>query len=106
MKDMTYLFLVIAIGLISAVTKGSWDELLLLNTIILGFTFILESNLLIKKEQSKKIEYENINYVRSDNQQQLIEDLKKRTGLKIHRVSVNRVDFLKDTATIKVYYYE
>src|SRR5688572_5251354 len=73
MKDMTYLFLVIAIGLISAVTKGSWDELLLLNTIILGFTFILESNLLIKKEQSKKIEYENINYVRSDNQQQLIE---------------------------------
>ena len=55
-KDMTYLFLVIAIGLINAVAKGSWDEFTALNLIILGFTYLLESNLLMKKETTKIIQ--------------------------------------------------
>lgn len=53
MKDMTYLFLAIAIGLITAISKGNWDELSLLNVIIIAVTYVLESNILIKKEASK-----------------------------------------------------
>jgi len=56
MKDMTYLFLVIAMGLITAVSKGNLDELSLLNSIIIAFTYLLESNLLLKKEFSKLIQ--------------------------------------------------
>lgn len=66
-KDMTYLFLVIAIGLLSAISKGGWDELALLNSIILIATFLLESNWLIKKEFTKNIVYDNINLITPKN---------------------------------------
>jgi hypothetical protein len=106
MKDMTYLFLVIAMGLITAVSKGNWDELSLLNLIIIGFTYLLESNLLLKKEASKLIQYENIEMIKPECRVELIADLESRTGIKINRISINKVDFLKDTAVIRVYYYE
>ncbi len=106
MKDMTYLFLVIAMGLLTAVSKGSWDEFLLLNLIIIGFTYILESNIFIKKESSKTIQYENIELIRPENKAELINDLESRTGIKINRIAITKVDFLKDTALIKIYYYE
>ena len=106
MKDMTYLFLVIAMGLITAVSKGNWDELSLLNFIIIAFTYLLESNLLLKKEASKIIQYENIEMIKPESRTQLIADLESRTGIKINRISINKVDFLKDTAVIRIYYYE
>ena len=79
-KDMTYLFLVIAIGLLSAISKGGWDELALLNGIILFATFLLESNWLIKKEFTKNIIYDNINLITPDKRTELLADLKNRTG--------------------------
>ena len=105
MKDMTYLFLFIAIGLITAIQKGSLEELLLLNFVILAFTYILESELLLKKEYSKIVNYEKIEMIKPENRQELMEDLQNRTGLKIHRISINEIDFLKDKAVIKIYYY-
>jgi hypothetical protein len=106
MKDMTYLFLVIAMGLITAVSKGNWDELSLLNLIIIVFTYLLESNVLLKKEASKTIQYESIEMIKPEFKEQLIADLESRTGIKINRISINKVDFLKDTAVIRIYYYE
>lgn len=112
-KDMTYLFLVIAIGLISAVTKikGASDNieylfLIAINGVVLVITYLLESNLLMKKEMVKTILYENIELIRSGKQDELLADLKLRTGFNIHRYSVHKIDFLKDAAQIKVYYYE
>lgn len=106
MKDMTYLFLAIAMGLITAVSKGNWDELSLLNLIIIVFTYLLESNLLLKKEASKVIQYENIEMIKPEFQAALIADLESRTGIKINRIAISKVDFLRDTAIIRIYYYE
>jgi hypothetical protein len=106
MKDMTYLFLVIAMGLITAIGKGNWDELSLLNGIILLFTYLLESSPLIKKEGSRIVVYDNTELLKSENEVQLKEDLEKRTGLKINRISVSKVDFLRDTALLRIYYFE
>jgi hypothetical protein len=106
MKDMTYLFLAIAMGLITAVSKGNWDELSLLNLIIIAFTYLLESNLLLKKEASKVIQYENIEMIKPEFQTALIADLESRTGIKINRIAISKVDFLRDTAIIRIYYYE
>jgi len=106
MKDMTYLFLAIAMGLITAVSKGSWDELSMLNLIILAFTYLLESSVLLKKEASKVIQYENIEMIKPEFQKELIADLENRTGIKINRIAISKIDFLKDTAVIRIYYYE
>ncbi|MES2592695.1 MAG: DUF4956 domain-containing protein [Bacteroidota bacterium] len=106
MKDMTYLFLVIAMGLLTAVSKGNWDELSILNVIIIIITFILESNVFMKKESSQTIQYEKIELIKPENKAELILDLETRTGIKINRLSIGKVDFLKDTASIKIFYYE
>lgn len=105
-KDMTYLFIVIAMGLITAVSKGTYFELIVIDFIIIAFTYALDGNWLVRNEMAKNIIYENIEMIRPEHHEQLMEDLRKRTGLDIHRFSVNRVDFLKDVANIKIYYYE
>ncbi len=105
-KDMTYLFLVIAIGLLSAISKGGWDELALLNGIILTATFLLESNWLIKKEFTKNIIYDNINLITPEKRTELLTDLKKRTGFNVHRVEIQEIDFLKDATRMIIYFYE
>ncbi|HMT29837.1 MAG TPA: DUF4956 domain-containing protein [Bacteroidia bacterium] len=105
-KDMTYMFLVIAMGLINAVSKGNWDELSLLMAIIILITYLLESNVLIKKEVSKIVMYENIELIKPENKAQLIADLENRMGGKINQVTIGKIDFLRDAAQIHVFYYE
>ncbi|MFZ4614233.1 MAG: DUF4956 domain-containing protein [Bacteroidia bacterium] len=112
-KDMTYLFLVIAMGLIAAVTKikdtndlYEYIFLAIVNAIIIVITYLLESNLLMKKEFVKIINYENINLVQSNREAELIADISARTGINVHRISIQKIDFLRDAAQIKIYYYE
>jgi hypothetical protein len=112
-KDMTYLFLCIAIGLLTAVTKikGAVDMyeyifLIGLNTAVLILTWFLETNRFVKKELSKFITYENIELIQSHRHVELLEDIKNRTGINVHRFTVQRINFLKDSAIIKIYYYE
>jgi len=105
-KDMTYMFLVIAMGLINAVSKGNWDELSLLMAIIILITYLLESNVLIKKEVSKIVMYENIELIKPENRAQLVADLENRMGVKINQVTIGKIDFLRDAAQVHVFYYE
>ena len=105
MKDMTYLFIFIALGLISGI-QLEYYELGIICGIIFLVTFVLDSNLLMKQEMSQKIKFEKIEMIKPEMREQLIEELKARTGLNIHRVSIGRLDYLKDTASIRIYYYE
>lgn len=112
-KDMTYLFLSIAIGLLTAISKikGVPDEyeylfLIGLNSLILGLTWMLETSKLLKKESSRIVVYENIELIQSNRREELLNDLKQRTGFNIHRYTVEQINFLKDSATIIVYFYE
>ncbi len=104
MKDMTYLFIFIALGLLGAI-QLEIKEQITINSIIIVSTFLLDAKWLHKTEKFKHIEYENIELVQVDNPA-LIEDLKKRTGINIHRFEIKRIDYLKDSATLVVYYYE
>lgn len=105
MKDMTYLFIFIAIGLISGI-QLEFYKLAILFGIIFLITLILDTKLVLKRELSKNIQFEKIELVRPEMHDKLIEELKARTGLKIHRIVINRLDYLKDTASIRIYYYE
>ena len=105
-KDMTYLFTVIALGLVSAANKGTLMEVVLINGLIIASAFLLEGNWIIKTEMSKSIQYDNIEKIHPDRENELMDDLRQRTGLDIHKITVGRVDYLRDTANVKVYYYE
>jgi len=105
-KDMTYLFTVIAMGLITSVNKGTYFETIIINLIIILFAYFLDGNILVKNEKSQLIQYEKIELIQPAKEAELIADLKNRTGLNVHKVSINYIDFLKDTAELTVYYYD
>jgi hypothetical protein len=105
-KDMTYMFIAISLGLINAISKGRWDEFVLINILVIGITSFLESNLLIHKESSQTIQYDNINMIKPENRTELILDLEKRLGRKINSIAFGDVDFLRDSINIKITYIE
>jgi hypothetical protein len=107
-KEMTYLFLVIGISVINALAnkKVSYTELIFTNFSILLVAFFLERVFLLKHESTKTILYEKIDLVRTDRRAELIKDLEERTGLKINRLEIGRINFLRDTVRIKIHYWE
>lgn len=107
-KEMTYLFLTIGVSIINALadTKSSVAEVLFTNFIIITITFCMEKIWLQKLELYKIIVYERIDLIRPESNQELIADLQQRTGIrKINRVEIGKIDFLRDTCTIMIYYY-
>jgi len=106
-KEMTYLFLIIGVSIINALadTKTSVAEVLFTNFVIIVITFCMEKIWLQKHELSKIIIYEKINLIKPENNQDLLNDLQERTGIrKIKRVEIGKIDFLKDTCTLQIFY--
>jgi len=105
-RNMSYLFLVIVISLLNGVSPLSPSSLVLVNSILCGLVAFGETNLFAPRIFSKSVRYENIQNIRPENYQQLLADLKYRTGLDIDRVEIANVDFLNDVANLKVFHYE
>jgi hypothetical protein len=107
-REMTYLFLVIGISVINALSnrKVSYAELLFTNLALLVITYLLEKVFLLRHESKKVIMYENVELVKPQNREALIKDLEARTGLTINRVEVGRIDYLRDSARLFIYYFE
>lgn len=106
-KEMTYLFLVIGVSIINALadTKTSVAEVLFTNFVIIAITFCMEKIWLLKHELSKTVIYEKIDLIKPEKHLELMDDLKDRTGIKnIKRIEIGKIDFLKDTCTIQIYF--
>jgi len=107
-REMTYLFVVIALSVINALANRqiSYAELLFSNFIIVFACYGFEKLWLLKHRSRKTIVYEKIENVRAENYQALKQDLEERTGLSIEKIEIGNIDFLRDTARIRIYYYE
>ena len=107
-KEMTYLFLVIGISVVNALAnkKISHAELVFANLMIVFVTFGMERIWLLRGESRKNVIYEKIELIVPERRAELLADLKARTGIDIIRVEVRRIDFLKDTANLRIFYYE
>lgn len=107
-KEMTYLFLVIGVSVINALAnkKVTHTELMLTNLAIILAAYALERVFLLKHETTKKVIYERIDLIVPERYEELMADLAKRTGLNINRVEIGNIDFLRDTANIRIFYYE
>ena len=107
-KEMTYLFLVIGISVVNALAnkKISYAELVFANLLIVFITFGMERLWLLKHETRKNIIYEKIELIKPENEAELLADLKDRTGIDIIRFEIRRIDFLRDIANIRIFYYE
>lgn len=121
-REMTYLFVIIAlaamnglaplyklVGSVSAnphyeLSAGSVGVTALSNLLVILLICILESGRMLKHTSTKLVLYDRIDMIVPERRAELIADLEKRIGIKIDNVEVGHVDFLKDSAFIKIYY--
>lgn len=105
-REMTYLFIIIAMSAINGlvIEELTYSEMILANLLFIASIWVCESNLIIRHLSYKIIKYDNMELITPDKENELIADLKKRTGLDIVKIEVGGIDFLKDAAIIKMYY--
>jgi len=106
-KEMTYLFLIIGLSVVNALAsnKLSIAEMGLINVFMVILTYILEFVWLMKHETRKTVTYERIDLIKPENAAEMKKDLENRTGLSLNRFEIGKIDFLNDTAQVRVYYY-
>ena len=103
-KEMTYLFLVIAMALLAAVGTMHHLELVCLNLLVIVLALVLETRVLLPRHSEREVEYEKIENVHRDRRELLIADLRDRTGLDVFRVDVVSVSYLRDTALLRMHF--
>lgn len=105
-REMTYLFVLIALSVLnSLLIRGQvYGEFAVVNGAVILILFVLERGWGFHYETRKSIVYERIEMIRPENWPQLMDDLRQRTGLPISRIEIGRLDFLRDTAEVRIYY--
>lgn len=103
-KEMTYLFLVIAMALLAAVGTMHHLELLVLNLLVIALALVLETRVLLPRHSEQEVEYEKIENIHRDRRELLLADLQERTGLDVFRVDVVSVSYLRDTALLRMHF--
>ncbi len=105
-REMTYLFIIAALPVMNSagVDGAIWPQLIAANLAILVIMWVLERGWGFHYEASKRVVYEKIELIRPDRREEMIADLEARTGLKINRVLIGKVDFLRDVAELRIFY--
>jgi hypothetical protein len=102
-REMTYLFVIIALSLVNAVSVNlPYFEVIVTNLIIIVAVWLCELHL--KTNPSKLIQYDRIELITPERREELIADLEKRLGVKVVKVDIGSVDFLRDMAMVRVTY--
>ena len=107
-REMTYLFILIALPVMNSVmiSSSALTMLLVANGSVLALLFALEREWGFHFAGSKRVMYDRIDLISPAHEAQLLADLRERTGLMVERVEVRRIDFLHDMADLTIYYEE
>jgi len=105
-KEMTYLFIIIAVSVINALSKEylGYLELAFVNILLIGALWGLENILMMRQENSVVIIYNKIENLHRENEAMLLEDLEKRTGFKIKRYQVDQINYKRKMAQITIFF--
>ena len=104
-REMTYLFVVMGISIINGqALTTSLIELLITNLFVILAIWAFEGNKHAKRMFEKVILYDKIELVKAGREEELKADLEDRTGIKIEKMEVGHIDYLRDAAFIKIWY--
>lgn len=105
-REMTYLFIVIALAVLNALAPGTvaWGAIAAANVAMWGLTWVLERVWTIRHMATKIVVYDRVDLIHAGKRAELLADLAERTGVKIDRIEIGKVDLLRDTAVIKVHF--
>jgi len=104
-REMTYLFVIIGISVVNGLAMEiPYASIIVANILFVIIIWLLESNKFLKHTSTKIVLYEKIALIKAEKYDEMIADLKERTGLNITKAEVGHIDFLRDVAFLKVYY--
>ncbi len=104
-REMTYLFMIIAMSVINGLSSSlGWLSLVVVNLLFVGMTFLFEHIKVKGSMAVKLIQYDRIELIKPELREELLADLRERTGLDIVKLEIGGIDFLRDMTVIKVYY--
>ena len=105
-NELTYLFVVIGIGILNAVVndKISLGEVLIVNASITGLAAFLVYSSLGNNNLQLSVIYDDLPGLRTKDENALIADLSNRTGLEIDKIKIVEIDLLRDVAEIQIFY--
>jgi len=105
-REMTYLFVLMALPVIDAVllSQNEYLALLIANGVTVLVLYIGENEWGCYYAQRKSITYEKIELIKPENHDRLLADLRERTGLLVTHCEVGSIDFLHDVAKLKITY--
>lgn len=116
-KEMGFFFVCVALGLLNALSPvgsgfltigegagAGYFPLIAINLFILGLTLVLD-RFSLTHENMKEVVYERIDLIGPARRAEMVDDLRQRTGLPIHKVEIRSIDFLKDIAIVHAYFY-
>jgi hypothetical protein len=105
-REMTYLFVIAALPVMNtaALTGEVWPQIITANVMVTVIMLVLEKEWGFHYESARRILYEKIELIQPEHRAELLADLEIRTGLKIKRVNIGNINFLRDTVELKVYY--
>jgi hypothetical protein len=105
-REMTYLFVVMALPVINAVllSQSNYPALLMANAIIALVLYIGEKQWSCRYDRRQSVTYERIEWIKPENRDRLLADLRERTGLPVTGLEIEHINFLRDVAEIQVYY--
>lgn len=102
-REMTYLFIIIALALVNAIAEGvPMLELILTNVIVVVAVWSFEYSL--KTKPTKYVQYDRVELIVPERRDELKADLEKRLGVKVIKLEVGSVDFIRDMAMIRIVY--
>ena len=102
-REMTYLFIIIALALVNAIAEGvPMLELILTNVIVVVAVWSFEHSL--KTKPTKYVQYDRMELIVPERRDELKADLEKRLGVKVIKLEVGSVDFIRDMAMIRIVY--
>ena len=104
-REMTYLFVVMGVSIINGqALTTSYAELFLTNLLVILAIWVFEGSKHMKQLSEKVILYDKIDLVKRGREAELKADLEERTGITIEKMEVGHIDYLRDTAFIKIWY--
>ena len=103
-RDMTYLFVIAALSVMNAAgaSSAAWPQLIIANFGLVILLFVLEHEWGFQFELSKEVVYEKIELIDPQHRAELLADLEARTGMRIKRVEIGKIDFMRDIAQLRV----
>jgi hypothetical protein len=106
-REATFMFVAISVPFINQLfvsTRITFPEIVAINAFIVIAIFVLDRRWGVHYEEERQVLYEKIDLIKPENYDMLLEDLRQRTGLPVKRAVVNEINFLRDVATVTIYY--